>query len=66
MDVASLSSEMDLFGLISCGVRGVRHIDKLFAARYGVCVFPDFGAVKLEGEVVEGLGVVEVEVGKVV
>ena len=64
MGVASLSSEMDFFVLITCGVRGVRHIDKLFAARYGVRV-PRFWGSKLEGEVVKGLGVVKVEVGKV-
>ena len=58
MGVASLSSEMDFF---LSGVRGVGQVDKLLATRSAL-----LWRTKLEGEVVEGLGVVEVEVVNVV
>ena len=49
------------FGLITCGVRGVGQVDKLLAARSAL-----LWRTKLEREVIEGLGVVEVEVVNVV
>ena len=42
MGVFSLSLEL-VFGLITCGVSGIRYTDKLLAAHFGVRVPRDFG-----------------------